>query len=721
MEHHALTHQVNIPKGTPCELCGMVAEITTTDYHGVIHYYCAHHAPPIDHGHNEHTHHGAVGTHHDKHAGHSVNMFKQKFWVSLALTTPTLIYSPMIQGWLGFTPPQFSGSAWIPFIFGSLVFWYGGLVFLKSARAEITARQPGMMTLISLAIVVAYGYSAANFIWLHGMDFFWDLSTLIVIMLLGHWLEMKSVSSAQGALQELGKLLPDTAELVEGKKHREVPVAQLVVGNIVRIRPGAKVSADGEVVGGASSIDESMITGESHTVKKDLGSQVIAGTVNSDGVLLVKVTRVGEHTALAGIMRLVAQAQASKSATQLLADKAAGWLFYVALIAGLLTLVGWLFLAKASLNFTFERVVTVFIIACPHALGLAIPLVTSISTSLAAKNGLLIRNRPALERAKDITVVLFDKTGTLTKGEQGVVDIWPATPYTNTTLLELATGLEASSEHIIGKAIVQYADEHKVLAPTVTDFKALGGRGVEGSINGKRVMVGGPQLLLSQKITLSASLTAKAQEAGNEGKTVVYVVIDHRIAGALVLADAIRPESYETVQQLRDLGIRIAMLTGDSQAVAEYVARELDITEFFAEVLPEHKSNKVRQLQRDGSVVAMVGDGVNDAPALAQADIGIAIGAGTDVAIEAADIILVRSDPRDVVNIIKLSGATYRKMVQNLWWGAGYNVASIPLAAGVLAPLGFILPPAIGAVIMSLSTIIVAFNAQLLRGLKLSR
>ena len=530
---------------------------------------------------------------------------------------------------------------------------------------------------------------------------------------------MLSVSGAQGALQELAKLLPDTAELVDGEQSREVPVSQLVVGSILRVRPGAKIPADGAIIQGASSVDEAMITGESQPVKKAVGSQVIAGTINSDGALLVRVTKVGEQTALAGIMRLVADAQASKSRTQLLADRAAGWLFYVALVAGFLTLVGWLFIAKADANFTFERVVTVFVIACPHALGLAVPLVTSISTSLAARNGLLVRDRAALERAKDINVVLFDKTGTLTKGEQGVVDLWPETGQRAETLLALAAGGEADSEHIIAQAIVRAAKERQIAPAQASNFKALAGRGIEAVIDGQQTYIGGPQLLLMRQVTLSPALQERAAQASQAGKTVVYVIQGDQVIGALTLADVIRPESREAVAQLAALKVRVAMLTGDSQAVAQYVARELGITEYFAEVLPEHKADKVKALQRDGSVVAMVGDGVNDAPALTQANIGIAIGAGTDVAIESAGIILARSDPRDVVKIIRLSRATYAKMVQNLFWGAGYNLASIPLAAGVLAPIGFILPPVLEAVVMSLSTIIVALNAQLLRRVQL--
>lgn len=525
-EHHEAQHghgpQPDIPPGTRCELCGMVAEVRHKDPHGVVHHYCRHHAPQReDHtGHGAMQHHAGHGNHaadrhhgghagHDKHAGHSVNMFRDKFWVSLALTVPVVIYSSMIQHWLGFTPPAFPGSTYLPLVLGTVIFFFGGLVFMRGAVAELRAREPGMMTLIALAIVVAYAYSVVNTLFLGGMDFFWDLATLITIMLLGHWLEMASVSGAQGALQELAKLLPDTAELVEGDASRAVPVSQLVVGSVVRVRPGAKVPADGEVVQGRSAVNESMITGESKPIGKALGEQVIAGTINGDGALLVRVTRVGEQTALAGIMRLVAEAQASKSRAQLLADRAAGWLFYVALVAGSLTLAIWLFIAQADANFTFERVVTVFVIACPHALGLAVPLVTSISTGLAARNGLLVRDRAALERAKDIDVVLFDKTGTLTKGEQGVVDVWPETGQSAETLLALAGGIEAESEHPIAQAIVRAARERQVEPTTVTDFQALSGRGVEATVNGRRTYVGGPQLLAAQRLTLSPDLQAR--------------------------------------------------------------------------------------------------------------------------------------------------------------------------------------------------------------------
>ena len=487
----------DVPRGVQCELCGMVAEVAHQDQHGITHYYCSHHAPQsMQHAHD---HHQGSHSHHGDHEGHSSNMFKQKFWVSLALTIPILLYSSMIQEWLGFTMPNFPGSEWIPLIFGTIVFWYGGLVFIRSAITEIKSKQPGMMTLISLAIIVAYTYSVINVFLLQGMDFFWDLSTLIVIMLLGHWIEMNSVANAQGALQELAKLLPDTAEVIEEGSSKSVAVSELLVGNVVRVRPGHKIPIDGRVVEGASTVDESMITGESKPVEKSTGDEAIGGTVNGNGSLLIEVTKTGNKTTLAGIMQLVADAQTSKSSTQLLADKAAGWLFYIALASGLITLVAWS-LAQASLDFTFERVVTVFIIACPHALGLAIPLVTAISTSLAAKNGLLIRDRKALEMSRNLDVVVFDKTGTLTEGKQGVEGIWASQGVNQDTLIATAAAIEQHSEHIIGQAIVGYAQQQGLTLPKATNFKSIPGHGVEAEIEGTIIRIGGPALLSSLKI-----------------------------------------------------------------------------------------------------------------------------------------------------------------------------------------------------------------------------
>ena len=652
---------------------------------------------------------------HDKHAGHNPNMFKQKFWLSLLLTIPTLLFSHTVQGWLGFDL-MFPGSEYIPAIFGAIIFFYGGLVFLKSAKAELAAKQPGMMTLISMAITVAFIYSSLVTLKLvSGMDFWWELATLVTIMLLGHWLEMASVESAQGALNELAKLLPDEAELIEHGKSRTVSVSELKLGDVVLVRPGAAIPVDGTVVKGESDVNESMLTGESKPVKKVVGADVIGGTINTNGALSIKVTKVGGDTALAGIMKLVEDAQTSKSKTQVLADKAAFYLTFVALGAALLTWVGW-WMAGASAGFIFERVVTVLVIACPHALGLAIPLVTAISTTLAAKNGLLVRERMALESARNIDVVLFDKTGTLTKGEQGVVDILAKDKGRT---LSLAAALERESEHPIAKAIFQYAHSQNVPETHTTNFSALSGRGVRAKADGKTVYVGGPRLLEELNLTLDRELQKATEEASNDGKTVVYVVENKTILGAIMLADVIREESKEAVARLHDMGKRVAMLTGDSKGVAAWVAKELGIKEYFAEVLPENKAETVKKLQADGSRVAMVGDGVNDAPALTQANIGIAIGAGTDVAIESAGIVLASSDPRGVAKIVTLSKATYRKMLQNLAWATGYNALAIPLAAGVTSAVGFVLSPAFGAVLMSLSTIIVAINAQFLRRIKL--
>ena len=652
---------------------------------------------------------------HNKHAGHNPNMFKQKFWLSLLLTLPTLLFSHTVQSWLGFDL-MFPGSEYIPAVFGAVIFFYGGLVFLKSAKAELAAKQPGMMTLISMAITVAFIYSALVTLKLvTGMDFWWELATLVTIMLLGHWLEMASVENAQGALNELAKLLPDEAELIEHGKSRTVAVSELKQGDMVLIRPGAQVPVDGTVVKGDSEVNESMLTGESKPVKKVVGAEVIGGTINASGALTIKVTKVGGDTALAGIMKLVKDAQASKSKTQVLADKAAFYLTFIALGAALATWIGW-WIAGASAGFIFERVVTVLVIACPHALGLAIPLVTAISTTLAAKNGLLVRERMALESARNIDVVLFDKTGTLTKGEQGVVDV---VAENKSRMLSLAAALERESEHPIARAIVEYAHGQNVPKTHTTGFSALSGRGVRAEIGGKKVYVGGPRLLEELKITLSSRLQKTAEDASADGKTVVYIIEDKMVLGAIMLADVIREESKEAVATLHAMGKRVAMLTGDSKGVAAWVAKELGIKEYFAEVLPENKAETVKRLQADGSRVAMVGDGVNDAPALTQADIGIAIGAGTDVAIESAGIVLASSDPRGVAKIVILSKATYRKMLQNLAWATGYNALAIPLAAGVTSGLGFVLSPALGAVLMSLSTIIVAINAQFLRRIKL--
>ena len=657
---------------------------------------------------------------HDKHAGHSPEMFKQKFWLSLILTIPVVLYSPMIQDWLGFTMPTFPGSEWIPAILGTVLFFYGGSVFLKSAVSEIKQRMPGMMTLISLAIVVAYTYSLATLFLIEGSEFFWELATLITIMLFGHWMEMRSIQSAQGALGELAKLLPDKAELVDGDETRSVPVDELAEGDVVLVRPGASIPMDGRIISGESKVNESIVTGESRPIKKSENDEVIGGTINGDGALRIVITKTGESTMLAGIMRLVADAQASKSQTQVLADRAAFYLTYIALSVAVITFFGWLLLSGQGSDFALERTVTVLIIACPHALGLAIPLVTSISTAKAARSGLLVRERMALESARNINVVLFDKTGTLTKGEQGVVDVFAGDGLDGVDVLSLAAAVESDSEHPLARAIIAHAKKEQAPTLGVKDFQALPGRGVMADIEGEKVYVGGPRLLEEKKLTLPSSLAEWSEKSGSEGKTVVFVAKDEKVHGGIALADVIRDESVEAVAELQKSGMRVAMLTGDSEAVARWVSEELGIDEYFAEVLPEHKADTVKKLQADGSRVAMVGDGVNDAPALVQANIGIAIGAGTDVAIESAGIVLASSDPRGVARIVKLSRASYRKMFQNLLWATGYNALAIPLAAGVLAGFGILLAPAVGAVLMSLSTIVVAINAQFLRRLVLS-
>lgn len=655
---------------------------------------------------------------HDKHAGHSVAMFRDKFWLSLLLTLPVLAYSDSIQRWLHFTPPTFNGSEYIPLILSTAIFVYGGLVFIKGGLSELKDRRPGMMTLISMAITVAYIYSLATQFVISGEGFFWELATLITIMLLGHWLEMASIRKAQSALDAIAQLLPDKAEkIINGKPHL-VLVSQLKVGDTVLVRPGGAIPIDGVVAEGASSVNEAAITGESKPAVKAAGHGVVAGTINQDGSLKIKVTKIGDDTALAGIMRLVAEAQASKSNVQVLADKAAFALTIVAIAVGVLTFLFWL-VAKDS-GFALERSVTVLIIACPHALGLAIPLVVSISTSLSARNGLLVRKRLALESARELDWVLFDKTGTLTRGEHGVTDIWPASDYSQDDILRLTASLEQNSEHIVGKAIVKKAREKKLRLGKVTGFSALPGVGVKGVLDGgKSYIAASRRYIAENRLMVPNELEKKIKQAAKEGKTEVYLIEAGKILGVLALADIIRDESEPAIAALKKLGIRTAMITGDSEDVAGYVASQLGLDQYFSEVRPEDKAAKVKQLQGGGQKVAMVGDGVNDAPALTQADIGLAIGAGTDVAIKSADIVLVKSDPRDVVKVIRLSAATYKKMKQNLIWATGYNVVAIPLAAGVLYKSGILLAPAVGAILMSLSTVVVAFNAQLLRRLPL--
>jgi len=680
------------------------------------------------HSASQHSGHDAHADHADHDAGHGAHvdhtgheqMFRSRFWVSLVLTIPVLLFSPMIQEWLGFSMPEFPGSQLIGPLFAIAIFFYGGVPFLQMAVPELRNRKPGMMTLISLAITVAFVYSAFALFAAPGSGFFWEMATLIDVMLLGHWIEMRSVRQASGALNELAKLMPDTAErILSGGQTEEVRASELKTGDLVLVRPGDSVPADGEVEDGHSDVNEAMITGESKPVSKQAGDEVIGGTINSDGSLRVRVTATGDETALAGIMRLVEQAQQSKSDTQILADKAAGWLFYIALGVAAITAVAWL-LAVGPVLLVLQRVVTVLVIACPHALGLAIPLVVAISTSMGASNGILVRNRLALEQAREINTVIFDKTGTLTEGQFGVVAMSTVGGWDEGRALALAAAVEGDSEHLIARGIRRKAEEQGIAPLQVTGFEAIKGRGIHASQGGRTVHVGGPRLLEMLELDLPDTLSRFTAEAGTKGQSVVYLVEDQQVVAAFALADVVRPESRRAVERLREMGVEVVMLTGDSEAVARAVADELAIGTYFAEVLPEHKDQKVAALQKQGKKVAMVGDGVNDAPALTRADVGIAIGSGTDVAVESADIILMKSNPLDVVKIFELSRATYRKMIQNLIWAAGYNVFALPLAAGILAPIGFVLSPAVGALLMSLSTVIVAINAQLLRRVQLA-
>jgi Cu2+-exporting ATPase len=646
-------------------------------------------------------------------------MFRDKFWLSFALTVPVVLWSTDVEHWLGYAAPSFPGSQFLPAILGTVVFVYGGLVFIRGAGGELTVRKPGMMTLISLAIIVAFGTSLAATFGLFEIDVWWELASLITIMVLGHWLQMRAISQARGALNALAALLPDTAERVTGADTESVPREELRVGDIVLVRPGARVPADGTVTEGAADVDESMITGESKSVPKEPGATVVAGTVTGGGSLRVRVTAVGDQTALSGIMRLVAAAQASGSRAQALADRAAAILFYVAVVSGAITFTYWSL--SGDTEHALIRTATVLIIACPHALGLAIPLVIAISTSLGAQNGLLVKDRLALERARNLDMVIFDKTGTLTRGAPAVSDVAAAPGSTEADLFARAAAVESTSEHPLAKAIVAEAKRRGVPQCPATNFKALPGRGAEALVEGKRVAIGGARLLAEAKIAVPPAFAKVAAAWASDGKTVLYAVAQDRLLGAFALEDELRPESRAAVTELHRLGVRVAMITGDSKTVADSVARRIGIDEVAAEVLPADKAAAVERFQAGGKRVAMVGDGVNDAPALATANVGIAIGAGTDVAIESAGIVLVRSDPRDVVAAIELSRATYRKMVQNLVWATAYNLVAIPVAGGLFVRWGLDLPMSVGAVAMSVSTIVVAANAQLLRRLKLRR
>jgi len=679
-----------------------------------------------EHGYAEHAMHmshgmppktAAAHMGHDRHAGHSVAMFRDKFWLTLILTLPVVAWSGEFQHWLGYTAPTFPASQYIPATLGTVVFLYGGSVFIRGARRELADRQPGMMTLISLGIVVAFAASLAATLGFFQIDVWWEVATLITVMLLGHWLEMKAIAQARGALDALAALLPDNAERITESGIEKVPLAQLRVGDVVLVRPGARVPADGKVIEGTADVDESLVTGESRGILKGPGATVVAGTVAAGGSLRIRVSAVGEQTALSGIMRLVAAAQASGSRAQALADRAAALLFYVAVASGVLTF-GYWWLAGDTAH-ALTRTATVLIIACPHALGLAIPLVIAISTSLAARNGLLVKDRLALERSRDLDVVIFDKTGTLTRGTPTLSAVAAISGASEEEVLKLAASVEADSEHPLAKAIVGAANRRGANPLQGRNFEAMPGSGARATVNEQRVSVGGPNLISELKAAVPPELEKTATAWASAGQTVLYVVVDGSVIGTLALEDEIRPESAEAVKELHDLGVRVAMITGDSKAVADSVAKRIGIDEVAAQVRPADKAAAVARFQAGGKKVAMVGDGVNDAPALATADVGIAIGAGTDVAVESAGIVLVRSDPRDVVGAIQLSRAAYRKMVQNLVWATAYNLIAIPVAAGLLVRWRIDLPMSVGAIAMSTSTIIVAFNAQLLRRLRI--
>ncbi|MFJ5958178.1 copper-translocating P-type ATPase [Paenarthrobacter sp. NPDC092416] len=657
---------------------------------------------------------------HGQHAGHSTAMFKDRFWLTLALSVPVVYFSPMFGHLLGYMPPEFPGSAWIPPVLGTVIFLYGGMPFLKGGLNELKSRQPGMMLLISMAISVAFAASWATSLRIGNfdLDFWWELALLVAIMLLGHWIEMRALGSAQGALDALAALLPDEAERITDTGVETVSVSDLRTGDKVLVRSGARMPADGTIAEGQAEFDESMITGESKTVTRSVGDPVVAGTVATDNTVRVTVTAVGDDTALAGIQRLVAEAQASSSKAQALADRAAAFLFYFATIAGVITFIAWTLLG--SLPEAVTRMVTVLVIACPHALGLAIPLVIAISTEQAARAGVLIKDRIALERMRTIDVVLFDKTGTLTKGEPEVSSTATSDGDGTDDLLALAAAVESDSEHPVARAIVRAAHHKGLQLPNATGFTSMTGRGVRATIDGRTVQVGGPALLRELRLTEPESLAAATREWMGRGAAVLHVIDGDRILGAVSLEDAIRPESRQAVAALQSRGVMVAMITGDATQVATAVGAELNIDEVFAEVLPADKDKKVAELQARGLKVAMVGDGVNDSPALARAEVGIAIGAGTDVAMESAGVILAGNDPRAVLSMVDLSRASYAKMWQNLVWATGYNVIAVPLAAGVLAFAGIVLSPAAGAVLMSVSTIVVALNAQLLRRVKLN-
>lgn len=664
------------------------------------------------HENHDHSNHNNGHESHDHNQGHHAHMiedFKKRFWISLVITLPIVVLAPMIQGLFGYDL-RFNGDRYVQFVLSSIIFFYGGWPFLKGLADEIKRTSPGMMTLIALAISVAYFYSSAVVFGLGGKIFFWELASLIVIMLLGHWIEMKSVMGASNALQELAKMMPSSARRIKDDgEHEDVPIADLKSNDTILVRPGEKIPADGIVLEGESHVNESMLTGESKPVTKHKNDQVIGGSVNDNGTLKINVRHTGEDSYLSKVIGMVKEAQATKSKTQNLADKAAAWLFYIALGAGITTLVVWLSLGK-DFEYALERMVTVMIISCPHALGLAVPLVVAISTAVSAKNGLLIRNRTAFENARKLTAIIFDKTGTLTKGEFGVTRFKSTSDkYTDNELLQIAASIENSSEHPIAAGIVRKAKANELALHEPENFQNITGKGIQAKLNGQEIKIVSPGMLKEQEIDIPSDAFKTDDE------TVVFVLIDNSLAGYIALADEIRPESLSAINTLKERGIKVYMATGDNQQVAKAVSQQLSLDNFYAEVLPEDKQRIIKELQEKGEFVAMTGDGVNDAPALAQANVGIAVGSGTDVAAETADIVLVNSNPKDIANLILFGAATYKKMMQNLWWAAGYNIVAVPLAAGVLAGAGIILSPAIGAVLMSLSTVIVALNAQLLK------
>ena len=686
--------------------------------------------PPSVHPHHDHpAHHhpppgGSSGGDHSAHA-HMVDDFRRRFWVSLALTLPVLATSEMVRHLLGLRGRLvFPGEGYVGFAFTSAVYLYGGWPFLTGFVDELRARLPGMMTLVALAITVAYAYSALVVLGLPGNVFFWETATLIDIMLLGHWIEMRSVLGASQALEQLVRLLPAEAHRFRADGSvDDVPLDALQPGDRILVKPGEKIPTDGRIVAGRTSVNQAMLTGESQPAEKGEGDEVIGGAVNGEGAITVAVRRTGAETYLSQVIELVRKAQETRSRTQDLANRAALWLTLIAVGGGTVTLVAWLG-AGREFSFALERMVTVMVITCPHALGLAVPLVVAVSTALSARSGLLIRDRSAFERARALDAVVFDKTGTLTEGRLGVTDIVPLAGRSEREVLRLAAAIESRSEHPVAAGIVHAATERAVPFPPPEHFVAIPGRGAQGSVDGAEVKVVSPGYMRDEGLGVGGQGEGegeRVQRLADQGKTVVYVLADQQIIGAIALADIIRPESREAIRRLKAMGIQSIMLTGDAAAVARWVAAELGLDDYFAEVLPHQKAAKIEAVKRRGLTVAMVGDGVNDAPALVAADVGIAIGAGTDVAIESADIVLVRSDPRDVAAIVQLARATYRKMVQNLWWATGYNAVAIPLAAGVLANAGVLVSPAVGAVLMSVSTVIVALNAQLLRAITAPR